>query len=55
MDFFEWQVLVSNPNHLPSHVFNVKIFFVLVFRSVDGRVRRYDLRMGQLHEDFIDS
>lgn len=24
-------------------------------RSVDGRVRRYDLRMGQLHVDFISS
>ncbi|KAK6468873.1 WD repeat domain-containing protein 83 [Huso huso] len=23
--------------------------------SVDGRVRRYDLRMGQLHSDFVDS
>lgn len=27
----------------------------LAFRSVDGRVRRYDLRMGQLHVDFISS
>lgn len=26
-----------------------------LFRSVDGRVRRYDLRMGQLHVDFISS
>ncbi|KAK1154036.1 WD repeat domain-containing protein 83-like [Acipenser oxyrinchus oxyrinchus] len=23
--------------------------------TVDGRVRRYDLRMGQLHSDFVDS
>lgn len=30
-------------------------FTVPLFRSVDGRVRRYDLRMGQLHVDFISS
>lgn len=27
----------------------------LLTGSVDGRVRRYDLRMGQLHVDFINS
>uniref|UniRef100_A0A8C9XSH8 WD repeat domain-containing protein 83 n=1 Tax=Sander lucioperca TaxID=283035 RepID=A0A8C9XSH8_SANLU len=28
---------------------------LLTGQSVDGRVRRYDLRMGQLHVDFISS
>lgn len=32
------------------------LFYLVSFsRSVDGRVRRYDLRMGQLHVDFINS
>ena len=28
-------------------------FFLIVTRSVDGKVRNYDIRMGQLHVDCI--